>query len=454
MPDFPRYQSKGQITTQQPSVQAPTDNTGEVVAQAGEKIGSAIQTNTLKWSNAVDTIQKTTSQANYKIGLLDAQKRYEELLLTKPEADINDYNNAVKEVEKLKSNNLKGFASKTAETEMAINFAYEERAAKAQFENLYKKKMVNVGQASTRNLLELEAQNPSPDSELVIDSILAAQVQKGIYGHEAAYVLGEQYKKQAKFNSFLLDFRSDPVAAEKAFNKNAYGFDIETAEKARSKLKEIKALQKEQQTDLYGDMSLGIMTGQTSEQAIDEAIMANKSNPYEGISESRGKQLKAALYRDVSQRIGAKQFEKYKKAIDFVFSASAQDRFNGYEAILQAYTDGLTPDESNFLKKVLDTKKDATFAAKSASGKKFLENILGARPKDMQKETKVLLEYAKKIANGSTPEAASQATALEVIQEDHPAVVGDPTLAGAFTPTKGFKNIPKVKNESTAGRQE
>lgn len=448
MPDFPRYESKGELTTQQPSIQAPTDNTGETTAKAGETIGSAIQTNTLKWSNAVDTIQKTTSQANFKAGMLDIQTRA---------ANDPNYNNSdqyLKEIEKLKSESLKGFSSKTAETEMAIDLEYESKVGKIGIDNLYKKKFIDVGQASTRNLLEIEAQNPTPNSEKAIDSILATQVEKGIYGHEAAYVLGEQYKKQAKFNSFLIDFRNDPVAAEKAFNKNAYGMDIETAEKARSKLKEIKALQKEQQTSLYGDMSLGIMTGQVSEQSIDEAVMANKLNPNNGITEIQGKQLKTALYRDVTQRIGAKQFKTYKKAIDFVFSDSAQDRFRGYEAILQAYSDGLTPDESNFLKKVLDTKKDATFAAKSASGKKFLENLLGARPKNMEKETKVLLEYAKRIANGSTPEAASQETALQVIQEDHPAVVGDPTLAGAFTPSKGFKNIPKVKSESTAGRQE
>ncbi len=448
MPDFPRHQSQATPTTQQPSVQAPTDNTGEVVAQAGQKIGETVQSNTLKWSNAVDTIQKTTSQANFKSGMLDIQQRA---------ANDPNYNNSdqyVKEIEKLRTDSLKGFSSKTAETEMAIDLDYESKAGQVAIDNLYKKKFIDVGQASTRNLLEMEAQNPTPNSIKNIDAILANQVEKGIYGHEAAYVLGEQYKTQAKFNSFLTDFRNDPVAAEKAFNKNAYGFDIETAEKARSKLKEIKALQKEQQTNLYGDMSLGIMTGQTSEQAIDEAIMINKQNPYEGISETQGKQLKQALYRDVTQRIGAKQFKTYKKAIDFVFADSAQDKFKGYEAILQSYTDGLTPDESNFLKKVLDTKKDATFAAKSASGKKFLENILGARPKDMQKETKTLLEYAKKIANGSTPEVASQETALQVIQEDHPATVGDPTLAGAFTPSKGFKNIPKVKNESTAGRQE
>lgn len=447
MPSFPRYESKGQLTTQQPSVQAASDTSGEVLQQGAKALGAVSDTVT-KWSNAVDTIQKTTSQSNFKVGMLDIQTRA---------ANDPNYNNSddyFKEIEKLKHESLKGFSSKTAETEMAIGLDAESRIGKIQIDGLYRKKLIDVGQASTRNLLELESQNPSIDSEQVIDSILEVQVQKGIYGHEAADVLGDQYKKQAKFNSFLIDFRNNPVEAENKFSKDAYGMDIETAEKARSKLKEIKAIQREQQTDLYGNMSLGIMTGQTSEQAIDEAIMANKANPYEGLSEARGKQLKEALYRDVTQRIGAKQFDKYQKAIDFVFSDSAQDRFKGYEAVLQAYKNGLTADESQFLQKVLDAKRDKTFAAKAQAGKLFLWGLLSERPKNMEKETKVLLEYAKKIANGATPEVAAQKTALEVVQEDHPATVADPTLAGAFTPTKGFKNIPKVKNESSTGRQE
>jgi hypothetical protein len=36
---------------------------------------------------------------------------------------------------------------------------------------------------------------------------------------------------------------------------------------------------------------------------------------------------------------------------------------------------------------------------------------------------------------------------MDVIKEDHPAVVGDPDLAGVFTPGKGYASIPKVKNE-------
>ena len=256
---------------------------------------------------------------------------------------------------------------------------------------------------------------------------------------------------KTKFNTFLSDFRSDPVATEKKFSKDSYGMDIETAEKARSKLKELKVMQREQEGNLYGDMSLRVLTGEITDDEINGSIAANKANPNDGITEAHGKTLLAARYRDVSQRIGQKQFEKYKKAVDFVFSGSSQDRFNGYDAILEAYENGLDKEDTKFLKEVLDTKKDITFANQAASGKKLIETLFGARPKDVQKETQALLSYAKRIANGATPDQAARQTSIEVIQEEHPATIADPDLVVAFTPGKGLKNIPKVKRESSSG---
>ena len=88
----------------------------------------------------------------------------------------------------------------------------------------------------------------------------------------------------------------------------------------------------------------------------------------------------------------------------------------------------------------------------------FIQNLLlqlikiacQTKPKDSQKETQSLLAYAKKIAGGTSPEQAAQQTAVDIIQQDHPATVADPDLVGAFSPKKGYKNIPKVKNESSS----
>lgn len=455
MPNFPRgkqsgydrYESKATPTTQQPSAFAPEDNTGEAVQKIGAQTGEAIQAASVKWTNAVDTIQKTTAQANFKSGMLD--------ITTRAANDPNNNNSDqyLKEIEKLKTDNLKGFASKTAETEMALNFGYESKVGQAQIQNIYKKKMIDVGQANSMKLIDMEVNNPTENSLPNIQAELNKQVSAGIFSHEAAYKMYQDSEQKVKFNTFLQDFRSNPVGAEKQFNQNSYGMDIETSEKARAKLNELKVIQKEQEGNLYGDMGLRVVTGQLPEDEINAAIAMNKLNPNEGITEAHGKTLKAALYKDVTKRIGEKEFKKYKQAIDFVFSSSPQDRFKGYEAILAAYTDGLDKDDASFLKKILDTKKDVKFANDAAAGIKFIETLFGARPKNVPRETQSLLLYAKKIANGTSPDQAAQETAFDLIKEDHPAIVGDPELAGAFSPRKGFKNVEKVKSESSSGRQ-
>ena len=447
MPTFPRYNSTKQPTTQQPSVLAPTDNTGAVIAETGQKIGSQVQDITMKWSNTVDTIQKTTAQANFKTGMLDIQNRA---------ANDPDYNNSdsyFKEIEKLRKDSLKGFSSKLAETEAAIEFGYEAKVGQIQIDNLYKKKMIDVGQMNSMRLIDAGVNNPTDSSLPSIKAELDKQVAAGIFDHKDAYKIFETSEQKLKFNTFLLDFRNDPVATEKKFGKDAYGMDIETAEKARSKLKELKTIQREQEGAVFSDMSLRVVTGEIDDEEIEQAIQANKNNPNEGITESHGKQLIAAHYRDVTQRIGVKQFEKHRKAIDFIFSDSAQDRIKGYEAILEAYSNGLNKDEAGFLQKIIDTKKDIVFSNKASSGKKLIEQLFGARTKNVEEETKFLLQYAKRIADGLQPEQAAQATALDVVQKDHPATVADPDLVAVFTPTKGLKNITKVKRESSSGGQ-
>ena len=146
MPDFPRYQSKAQPTTAQPSVQAPEDTTGEIIQEVGE-VGKTVQDVSVKWSNAVDTIQKTAASANFKAGILDIETR------ATNDPNYNNSDQYFKEIEKLKTDNLKGFQSKTAETQAAIDFGLEGNIAKFRIENLYKKKMIDVGQASTPKLL-------------------------------------------------------------------------------------------------------------------------------------------------------------------------------------------------------------------------------------------------------------------------------------------------------------
>lgn len=217
MPDFPRHESKAQLSSSQPSVQAPADNTGEVIAEAGQKIGNAVQENAIKWSNAVDTIQKTTASANFKSGILDIQQRAQN------DPDYNNSDKYFKEIEKLKTDNLKGFNSKTAETEAGIEFGYESKVAQYQIENLYKKKLVDVGQASMFKNLDLMVRD-NGDIENRISKFLGPLIRDQIIGREDAYKIQKEYVKKANSNAFLMDAKNDPEKAKENLSKNTYNF--------------------------------------------------------------------------------------------------------------------------------------------------------------------------------------------------------------------------------------
>ena len=227
MPEFPRYQSKGQLTSEQPSVQAAEDTTGQMVQEVG-KFGNTVQDVSVKWANAVDTIQKTTARANFKSGLLDITNRAQN------DPNYNNSEQYFSEIEKLKRNSLKGFSSKTAEIETAIEFDYEQKVAQIQIDNLYKKKMIDVGQASTMKLLDLEASSAAPDLEGRINAVLGPQIQAGIIGHEYAYKLQQEYIKKGKNNSFFSDMNTDLAVAEENLSKNTYGFDVKELRYAKS----------------------------------------------------------------------------------------------------------------------------------------------------------------------------------------------------------------------------
>lgn len=201
MPDFPRYESKGQLTTQVPSAGAVQETGGQMMEQAGKVFGQTAET-MLKWGQALDTIQKTTSTANFKSGMAD--------ILNRAQNDP-DYNNSaqyVQEMEKLKSQNLKGFQSKTAETETAIEFGYESKVGQIQLDNIYKKKVIDVGQASTLKIIDGEVNNPTFKSLGNIKKTLQAQVDAGVYSEEAAYRLYQKANDDIGVNRISKDLYS------------------------------------------------------------------------------------------------------------------------------------------------------------------------------------------------------------------------------------------------------
>ena len=194
MPAYPRYQSKAAFTTQAPSAEAPLDNSGEIAQKVGETIGGTVQDISLKWSNAVDTIQKTVSQANFETGLADIQNRAQN------DPNYNNSDQYYKEIEKLKNDSLHGFSSTTAQTQMGIELGYKAKVGQIQVQNLYKKKMIDIGQASTLQLIDKEINNPTDSSLPNIQKLLNIQVSAGLLDHKDAYVLLQKANKELGVN--------------------------------------------------------------------------------------------------------------------------------------------------------------------------------------------------------------------------------------------------------------
>jgi len=274
MPEFPRYQSQGQLTTQTPSVQAPENTDGQVLEKVGQVAQNATE-NAIKWSNAVDTIQTTTAKNNFKNGILDIENRAQN------DPNYNNSDQYFKEIEKLKTDSLKGFSNESAKSQAAIDLGYEGSVSQIKIQNLYKKKMIDVGQASTMSLIDSEVNNPSENSLLNIQKLLNQQVSAGILDHKDAYTMLRKANEDLGVNRINKDLylaqtpeQVDAVTqgiTSGAYEKGGVTIDpskkkslLDIAESARKNTeKKIEAQQIEAQTQNRMDTVTSIASGKT-----------------------------------------------------------------------------------------------------------------------------------------------------------------------------------------------
>ena len=292
MPDFPRVQSKGVLTTQQTSLQAPSDTTGEIFGEVA-KVGQTMQESALKWSNAVDTIQKTTATANFETGMADITARAQN------DPNYNNSDQYLKEIEKLRKDSLRGFSSKTAETEAGIEFGYKSKVGQIQIDNLYKKKMIDVGQSSTLRLIDMESSNPNDKSFKNINDILygiggtpekpnpKSPVGAGIFSHEDAYMIERKANDDLGVNRINKDLYQAKTPEEVdavtqkitsgAYETGGVTIDpdkkkslLDIADRAKSNTeKKIKEQETEELARNRVDIIAGIASGQLNPEEID-----------------------------------------------------------------------------------------------------------------------------------------------------------------------------------------
>lgn len=350
MPPFPRYQSKGQLTTQKPAVDA-VANTDAQISETRAQMGQAVSENSLKWVNALDTIQKTTALANFKTGMADIQNRA-----------LNDpnYNNSEQyysEIKKLKDDNLKGFSTKTAETEMALNFGYESQVGSIQVENIFKKKALDMGRASTLRLLDQESSNPSPNMESNISGILSAQIDKGIFSHEEGYKLEQDHIKAGRYNAFLADVNTDPALAQARLEKNEYGLDALSLDKAKkykvALTKKNEEFRKETQLATANELAEKLVNNTLTPEDVQSPLVAGTLDAERALNY----ELAIAGPEEWSKFASAvEQGTKSKMITDLLEKATADDvetKLNIVNSAIQNYNDGnLNKDDMRFILRV------------------------------------------------------------------------------------------------------
>ena len=274
MPNFPRYNSKNQLTSQLPGPLMEKDRTGEVVAQAGNQLGKAIGDFGVKWQQGKNTIQKTQTEAKFKTTMLDIQNRAS---IDPDEKNSYKYMN---EIEKLKQTSLSEIDDPQARAEMDIDLNYQSRVGQIQVENLYRKKLADIGQASMFTMLDHMARD-SGDIGKRIDKFMKTQVNALVVDHKDVKGIKDKYVQQAKYNSFFGDLNADTAAAEKKLNDNEYKLDITQMKFAKSVLKQHKemAIKKEMVAFNEGEQKIGelFLNDSPTEEIVSELEMAKQT---------------------------------------------------------------------------------------------------------------------------------------------------------------------------------
>jgi hypothetical protein len=245
-----------------------------------------------------------------------------------------------------------------------------------------------------------------------------------------------QMRQHSRYNMFLGEFRADPLEAEKKLLAHGFGLDNEYEERARTKLKEIKTIMKDAENDQFAIGQDELFNGTLTFEKIDNLRL----------SPEKAQSLKTKYIATVGKSIKGPNYKSQRNAIDLIMSDSIEDRTVMYDAVLEAYDGNQTSDESKLLKKMADLKKDKKFASAFSSGKKKLEGWLGAKPKDIEGETKSLLSLAHKIVNeGKSTDEAFQDVVREDLHEQHPATALHPDVELTYSRKGGMKSVPKVK---------
>lgn len=175
MPLFPRYQSKGRLTTQTPSPMAPEDNSGKIVQGLGEVANKGMDI-ALKFEDSMKSTRNTVATVDHKSELLDIEQR----ALSDP--DPNNQKMYMSELQKSYQKHSQGLDYVDAK-----KLALENQVAGIQLDNVFKKKWLEVDSLAVNKFVDQQIANPGPDSFPKIKNILAEKIRTGHMDQTTAY---------------------------------------------------------------------------------------------------------------------------------------------------------------------------------------------------------------------------------------------------------------------------
>ncbi len=186
MPDFPRYNSKSTLNTQPNAVvRNDTSEQLDIVNKATGQVSDI----TMKWSQAMDSMQETAIKSNIAVGL--AQIKNEAEL----DPNINNEKLQIEKVKKLRQAAMgKGLQNKSLQQQLNFQLDTQEQLATLEINNIYAKKKIDFTRNTTMpNVIEGYHQIKqtsvynSPqwqDADNKLKSDLEGWRQKGIINYE------------------------------------------------------------------------------------------------------------------------------------------------------------------------------------------------------------------------------------------------------------------------------
>jgi hypothetical protein len=214
MPTFPRYNSQATLNTQPNAVvRQGAGDTADIIGQAAGQVSDI----TMKWSQAVDSMQETAIKSNIATGLAQIKSDSES------DPEINNEKLRIEQIKKLKTSAMgKGLQNKTLEQQLGMQLDSQLGIAELEINNIYAKKKILADSLNTSNLLEnyagIRSQALQSGNQTIVeetDKNAFELIQKKVATQLMTEAQGKKAWENYRLGSVDYDIQSDPSSTQK-----------------------------------------------------------------------------------------------------------------------------------------------------------------------------------------------------------------------------------------------